>query len=172
MALGETLASGAAEYALVRAYIFLIIAVILAVIFTIISINIFRKKKVYTQKVSATINTSTCNQVNSSNNTIQWQCSMNVTYSVNGTSYTKDIIKTSNVKYNSGSLIDLYVDPTNPGNSSLSKDSNTIAYILLFVGIGLVGISYLSLYFTKKYRGFATISGGVQAIGDVTRIFR
>lgn len=173
MGLGDTLASGAAEYALVRAYIFLIIAVILAVVFTIISIYIFRKKKVYTQKVNATINTSVCNQVNSaSNKSFQWSCNMNLTYSVNGTSYQKDIIKTSNTKYSSGSTIDLYYDSTNPQNSSTSKDSNTLGYILLPIGLGLVFISYLSLYFTKKYRGFATISGGVQAVGDVARIFR
>ena len=160
-----------AEYAVIRANIFLIIACFIAIVFLFVSVNtIFFKKKIYTVPVIASIKSSNCVQTDPKQ--IMFDCNLEVTYSVEGQVFNANLTKRQNTKLNVGDKIELYHEKGAPINVSVNPDNNNVAYGLLIFGVLLVGGAYLSLYFTKKYKGFATISGGVQAVGDVTSILR
>jgi hypothetical protein len=97
---------------------------------------------------------------------------MDVSYKVGDQTFTKNITKNSKNKFQVGEIVSVYTEKDNPANASGDKDTNKWAYILLFVAVALVGLTYMMLYFTKRYSGFAKISGGVQAVGDIASIFR
>jgi hypothetical protein len=171
MPISETITEGVGEYAVIKSKIGLIIASIIAIVLIFISIRIFRSEKIYTEEVKATIKTVNCVQHNDKNK-ITFSCNMDVEYKVGEQTFTKNITKNEKNKYIVGELVPVYVEKSNPSNSSSDKDTNKWAYILLFSAIVLIGLTYMLYYFTSKYKGFATISGGVQAIGDVSSIFR
>lgn len=173
MPVSEILTEGVGEYAVVRSTIGLIVASVIAVILLIISISIFRTKKVYTEEVNATVTTVNCVQHHDQQNRrLTFSCNMDVSYKVGEQTFTKNITKSSNNKFQVGEIVSVYVEKDNPANASGDQDTNKWAYILLFVAVALVGLTYMMLYFTKRYSGFAKISGGVQAIGDIASVFR
>lgn len=162
-----------AEYAVVRANIFLIIASLIAIIFLFVSVHtIFFKKKIYTEPVIASINMANCIQGTQGKNQISFSCNVDVKYTIDGQSYSANLTKVQNTKLEAGKTLEVYYEKNKPNNVSINPDNNSNAYALLIVGALLVGGAYLALYFTKKYKGFATVSGGIQAVGDVTSIFR
>lgn len=163
-----------AEYAVVRANIFLIIASLIAIILLFVSVNIiFFKKKIYTQSVVASITMANCTQgSNQKQNKISFSCNVDVKYTVAGQEYTANLTKEQDTKLEAGKTLEIYYEKDKPNNVAVKPDTNVDAYIFLIFGALLVGGAYLSLYFTKKYKGFAVVSGGVQAIGDVTTVFR
>jgi len=164
-----------AEYAVVRANIFLIIASLIAIALLFVSVNIiFFKKKIYTQPVVASVTMANCVQGTNKNNQnrISFSCNVDVKYTVASQDYTANLTKEQDTKLEAGKTLEIYYEKDKPNNVAVNADTNLNAYIFLIFGALLVGGAYLSLYFTKKYKGFAVVSGGVQAIGDVTTVFR
>jgi hypothetical protein len=173
MSVSEILTEGVGEYAVIRSKIGLIIAVVIAVILTVISISIFRAKKVFTEEVKSTITEVKCvEHHDQKNKNLTFSCNIDVSYKVGEQTFTKNITKKSNNKFQVGEIVSVYTEKGNPSNASGDKDTNKWAYILLFVSLILVGLSYTLLHFTTRYKGFAKISGGVQAIGDIAGAFR
>ena len=173
MAVSETLAQGAGEYARVQTTIGLIIGSIIAVILLIISFYIFSSKKIFTEEVRATIQTVNCAQNHDAQNkSLTYSCNMDVKYTVGTETFTENITKNAKTKFQVGEPIAIYYEKGNPSNASADKDTNKVAYILLFVALAIVGLTYMSYYFTQKYSGFATVSGGVSAVSSIAQVFK
>jgi hypothetical protein len=168
---GNKVYSGLGEFAVINAVIGLVIGTIISVILIIIGINIFRKKKVYTEKVSSTVVKSVCSQV-SGNDTVTYKCDLELEYTIDNKTYVASLSKTSNIKYEVGSKMEIYHEKGNPENASTNIDSNTAGYILLIVGVVIIAMVYLNYYLVRKYKGYAAISGGVSAASMIGRSFR
>ena len=149
MSVSETLTEGVGEYAVIRSTISLIIAIVIAVILLIISISIFRKKKIFTEEIKATVTTVNCVQHHDQKNkSLSFSCNMDVSYKVGEQTFTKNITKHSNNKFQAGEIVSVYTEKENPSNASGDKDTNKWAYILLFAALAVVGLSYMLLHFT------------------------
>ena len=167
---GNKVYSGLGEFAVINSVISLVIGIIISIVLIVIGISVITKKKVYIETVQATVTKSTCSQV-SGNSTVMYKCDMDIEYKVGGKDYVASLEKTSNIKYQVGSKLEIYYDKNNPENASTSKDSNLIAYILIPVALTIMAAVIVNLYLVRKYKGYAAISGGVSAASIIGRSF-
>jgi len=167
---GNKVYSGLGEFSVIYSIIYLIIGLIISIVLFVIAIAIIRKKKVYTQAVTAKVTNSACSLV-SGNNTTMYKCDIDIEYSVNEKDYVASLSKTSNIKYVKDSKIEIYYEKNNPENSSSSKDSNVASYILIPVGLIIIAIVVVNFILVRKYKGYAAISGGVTAASMIGRSF-
>ena len=168
---GNKVYSGLGEFALINAVIALVIGIIVSIVLIIIGIILIGKKKVYTEAVTATVKKSTCSQV-SGNDSTTYKCDLDIEYSVDGVPFVASLSKTSNIKYEVGSKIEIYHEKGKPENASTTKDSNTAGYILLLIGVVVTAMVVVNYYLIRRYKGYAAISGGVSAASMIGRSFR
>jgi hypothetical protein len=123
-----------------REHIFLIIV---AIIFLLISVYNFTRKKIYTKKVKAIVQSSNCTK---DIHLKKYVCNIQIKYNIGKDEFTGSITHYTNFKlrYNPGKVMDAYVEEGNPLNVSGDKDSNTIAYVFLFFSLLLLAFPFLS----------------------------
>lgn len=167
---GNKLYSGLGEFSLIYAAISLFFGILISIIFIIIALVIIFKKKVYTQVANATVTKSTCSTV-SGNDIFTYKCDIDIEYKVAEKDYVASLSKTSNVKYEVGSKIEIYHELNNPENASTSKDSNVVGYVLIPIALLIIAIVIVNFILVRKYKGYAAISGGVTAASMIGRSF-
>lgn len=164
---------GFGYYGIFSAYMTFAFAILLFVIFVIISIFYFEKQKIYTQPINATIVDSNCVMSTKNGNNITYTCGLTVNYVVNNKNYTQTLnINDTKIQYSKNMSIKLYYDPKNPNKISNKQDTNLKGYIFIGVGAFLLIFSGLNLYFVKKYKAVAEIEGGLRALGGVASLAR
>ena len=154
--LGNEIYSGASEVGQIKTTIGLVFGIICLVICLIIGIYlIFFDKNKHTKDVTATITDASC-----SNNNNNVNCTLNVTYIFNNTSYS-NIINTTDKNYIKNQTITLYIDPSNPADISTQSLANdkTTGIIAIIIGFVIFGGTLLSWWLSRKYKFFAAAEG-------------
>jgi hypothetical protein len=90
-----------------------------------------------------------------------YTCALNLTYTINGTTYTNQLNTTSSTPYTPGSTIPVTVNATNPQvivTTTPSRWYLTVGWIFLILGIIILLISWLSLLVVRT-TNFYVVSG-------------
>lgn len=169
MSVGNEIYEGASEFGRILAKIGVVIGTIVGLGLIIAgSILLFKKTK-RSEKMSGTVTAAECKEhviERDERKNTMYNCHLEVEYA-NGKTM-KDRIDSSEW-YSEGDKIDVYVDPDNEENVSLSSDNTKpFGIILLVIGIFVIGFSWLWLWITNKSK-FAAASGGV---ASTIRMFR
>jgi len=117
----------------------------------------------------ATITKSECNDVIKETNgtkTLTRNCIIDLSYTANdGKSYTSKLTTDSKNTYITGQKVAVAYDSGNPSDVALHTISGkTIGWILLLIGILIIGGGAFSLYLTMKYKMYQAAQG----VGFVT----
>ena len=168
--------TGISEYGKIMAIIKSIFVTIIGIIFIIIGIYLVRRKIVRTSFVSGTIiDSPTCFENGGSNN-INWDCSIIVSYNINGKDYKIPLNTSGRTHYLSNEKVDLYYDPNNISDIDIgSDDTHPIGYIIIFVTILLIIISIVWAILANKYKSIAAAEGvydGINMVGGALGGYR
>lgn len=163
---GEEIYSGTATFGRVMAVFGVIMGTLAGLILIPLGIYFMVHKTKLTSQTPGKIDTKSPNPCTpqSKNNTVVYDCSFNVNYTINGTQYSKLITVTdSSRQYYGGDNVTIYYDPKNPNDASITQDNTHIlGIILLIVGIIIPIIAWVWWYFARKYKAVAA-AGGVAA---------
>lgn len=148
----------------------LIMAVIIGIAMIIGGIVLILRKSKYTSQTIATVlSTSTCIPIYNNNNNTQYQCTLDFTYTVNSQPYNvKGYIITSSVNYTSVSnyRFQIYYDPSNPTNFSITSDNmKVLGIILLIIALIMIGIAFFWFWASRKNKFIASGVGASGVLG-------
>lgn len=94
-------------------------------------------------------------------------CILDITYTVDGTSYSVKRSTDGAKVYKDGQTISISYDPSNPADAYIHTVSEkTIGWILLIISIFVIGGAGLSMYLTMKYKMYQAAQG-VGVVSDV-----
>jgi len=165
----ESIYSDAATLGKTATYIYLIVAIIIAVILIIYAFYINSQPQ--KPSVRAFIITASCTTFNTGdrNNNINYSCLLNVKYKVNEIEYVNNLTTTSNNVYNPNTYIDIEYDPNNPNNINVrGMDNATQSKISVGIAVFIVAAAGISYYLSQK----STVYAAGQGVGTVVNIFR
>ena len=166
--LGDRIYSTAIEAEKAKSIFNAVIGTIVGLCLLSVAIYLITKKDSLTAETDATITSSTCNVVTSGQN-YTYNCTMVVSYTINGNTYTQSLITNSSTQYVNGTTIRIKYNPSNPSEIAVKSLSNsTIGFILIGVALCIVIGSWVMMYLTRKYEGVAALS----AISDVSSAIR
>jgi hypothetical protein len=97
---------------------------------------------------------------------------LTVRYSYNNIYYSPTVKNSTNIKYNVGDPITIYINNTQPQIALLKNDTTgvkdvsnrKVGIILIIVGIVILILSWVIKYFVQKNKNIATYIGGIQGI--------
>lgn len=164
----ESIYSDAATLGKTATYIYLIVAIIIAVILIIYAFYISSQPQ--RPSVRAFIITASCTTFNTGDrNNISYSCLLNVKYKVNEIEYVNNLTTTSNNVYNPNTYIDIEYDPNNPNNINVrGMDNATQSKISVGIAVFIVAAAGISYYLSQK----STVYAAGQGVGTVVNIFR
>ena len=167
----ESIYSDAATLGKTSSYIYLIVAIVIAVILVIYALHINSQPQ--KPSVKAFIITASCTTFNNGtgnrNNNISYSCLLNVKYKVNEIEYVNNLTTNSNLIYNPNIYIDIEYDPNNPNNINIiGMDNATQSKISVGIAVFIVAASGISYYLSQKSNVYAAGQG----VNTVASIFR
>lgn len=172
--IGKEVYSGAAEFGRIRAAISFVLGVIVGTIFIIVGVVLIKKKVKLTGKAQGTVtNYPSCTLHQDDQDQPLFKCvDVNIKYTVEGKDYNITVQTDSNMKYSKNSTMNIYFNPSNPGNGQLlSDDMHVLGWIGLVLGIILVIGSSVQLWLSRKYKVVAAAQGVGGAIEIAKNIF-
>jgi hypothetical protein len=168
MSISDRIYSGAIEAERAKTFIQAIIGTFCGIVILICGTYLFFKKDNLTEKAKATIISNTCSKV-VQENVVSYKCMLDLSYIVNGVTYTPSINTMARSPYTNGTIIDIKYNPDNKNEVEEDNSQNKIVSIVLsVVAILMIGGGWLWYYMNKKYEAVA----GYSAISDVSGIFR
>ena len=143
---------GLATYGKINVIIGTIVSSIIVIILLIIGVKMFLTKDTQTAMISGIIN------------------NMSIHYIVDDKHYAIELVDKTLVN---GQTVNVLYDPLNPSDARLSSQLSKKSFggVLIVIAVGMAIISGLVLYFTLKYKEFATIEGGFSAVGQIGSLF-
>lgn len=143
-----------ALYGRIRTILGTITATVFAIVFIIIGTRMFMDSRKYQTTVIADITNSSCYKTENEG----YRCELNVSYKVNGKTYTSNVSPGDNKKYNTGNKIVIGYNKDDPNDIVVPLNK---IFIMLFVFGGLLMLisSWVHLYFVMKSKTFAAIEG-------------
>jgi len=118
------------------------------------------------------ITTTNNSKTNQTTTSTTYDCVLTVSYSVNGVSYSNNIILSRNTQYNVDEIVTISYEIANPNNISEASASNsTLASISMCIGITILlgcGINYYFTTHSKIYASATGISGTVNVLKSIT----
>ena len=165
--MAQDIYSGTATFGVIMSDLKAVFGVIIGIIFIAVGIYLIVKKVKRTATVDAVITNVICKQtVQQSNNDVEYSCTFDATYTIDGKSTTKNLSSLPSLeKLVDGATITLYYDPNN--NTDISTESGNYHFFgWMFIGLGLlVSISgVVWAYLANKYKPIAAVSGAVSGI--------
>ena len=150
---------------------FYVLFVIGIVVFCFGIYELFFKKNKHSLDVVSKVRNATCNPIRDRYND-NYRCTFNVTYTYLGKTYQPQnrITITNQTPLHNDDEYTVYIDPENA--SDFSTDSIQLDHdagkIMIFIGLLLIGMGYLSRWLAYRYRSYAaleTVSTGANMIG-------
>lgn len=106
---------------------------------------------------------------NGTQQSISYNCTLAVSYTIDNKTYTNNVTTNSNSQYATGLSIPLLVSKTNYNNISVAGwRRRTFGFIVSGISIVVFLCSFVSYYLTRKSKVYAAASG----VGDIVNIFR
>jgi hypothetical protein len=170
--LGDRLYNDAASLGRLRALIGLVVGSIIAVVIFMVGVSKMMSTNKHSAGIQAKITQLTgCS--NTSPKTPVYQCTVALTYIVNGVTYNVPSFKASSAApLVVNDPIMIYYDPANP--TDISSDSldgdKKLGMILMGVAFLIVGMAYFFWWLSKRYAFFAAAEG-VGLAGQALRMF-
>ena len=165
--IGQEIYSDAASFGKLRAIISVVIGTLLGLGLIIGGIVLLARKTKRTKNVNGVSTDNKvppCTSVSKDNN-ITYQCNFSLSYTINGTEYTKQFNTNESKNYSGKKQMKLYYDPENVNDISITQDNyRTIGGVLLGCGFLIIIIVWVSLWATNKYKFIAAASGTSGAI--------
>jgi hypothetical protein len=172
--IGKEVYSGAAEFGRIRAAIGFVVGVIVGTIFIIGGVALIKKKVKLTGKVQGTVtNHPSCTLHQDDQDQSLFKClDVNIKYTVGDKDYNITVQTDSSTKYSNNTTMNVYFNPSNPGNGQLlSDDMHVLGWVGLVLGIILVIGSSVQLWLSRKYKFVAAAQGVGGAISIAENIF-
>lgn len=173
--LGNEIVGGVEGFGRFYAEISAIIATLIAVAMIIGGIFALVHKTTRTKSVQGTIISANC--VTNSSNANETDCTIQVTFPVNGNTYGPVTLNSTGMVNwetnfnNNQKSITIYYDPNNPSDSGLlGNNTKILGWVLIFIGIFLIIISWATVWLVKKYKWAAFgegAIGGVQLLKNI-----
>jgi hypothetical protein len=179
--IGNEIYSGASELGKFYSIISLIFCSIIFIICLIYGKYLISKKIKYSKKVKAKIinsipqnssQLSNCIQYDSTvtrNNSTavvkKYKCDLSISFVIKDktgveTDYVSKVSSDTEIDYSKTPEIEVYYDPLNPIDCSISSDDTKIfGWILIVIGFFVIICSIINYYLTQKYKFFAGASG-------------
>lgn len=168
------------EYGKISTVIGAVTSTFIGVIMLGIGIFLLAKKRVLTEHVTGSIvsiQNGKCeyipskfdpntNQATSS----EWNCTITVSYTVNGVSYSLVDTRRTPTHHQVGDVLTVYYSKSDPGASSVSSDDYRICgAVLLCAALCTVTIAWVWVWLTQKYKVAAAASGASSIASLFTR---
>ena len=168
--LGQEIYSGAAGFGKIEAVIGVIIGTIIGLAMLIIGIVMMFAKNIYTAKTIGTIVVANCSQYTANNTSDNYNCSLLIKYTANGTTYSKQFTTDGINRYVENMTVDISYNPENPEDSQLGTVLNykLTGGILIFFGIFIAIGTWIWLWITRRSK-FAAAAGGVAGAWNLLR---
>jgi hypothetical protein len=158
--LGDEIYSGAASFGEIKTLIGAVIGTIISVIMIGFGISLCLKKQPTYDSVDATIQKVTCDTVQDGQNKTTRNCNINVSYTYNGKNQNKFIQYTGNQVYTETQQVTVYINRDDDSQIYLSKPNlRTVGFVLLFIGLFILGVSWFVYWLSKRYKFFAAAEG-------------
>ena len=134
------------------------VAILITVIFVIISIYIFTREKECSEKVEATIRNADCEEiVKNGKKTKTYDCELLITYipkNEDTEANNKIVMPISKTKYKRDDKIKIYHNAKYNRMISIEGQTNTWGYILITLSIIIVLVAYMLLLKAKRFEEF------------------
>lgn len=161
-AIGQGLYSGAATLGRITTIIGALIGSFIALVFIAFGIYMLLQKNAFTSNTTATIQQVSCSPQEG-----LLQCSLTLSYQVNGIDYSATLTTYSSVSYVQGQTITIYYDPQNPATFELQIIPNTaIGAVCIVIGAIILIMIWAAVYFARSYKPYAAYVG----VTDVVRL--
>lgn len=157
----EKIYDGAASFGKVMAVFGAIIMTVITIVIFVAGIKVLTNKNPK-QSVNGTVISATCDSLGvDRNDNPVYECSMHITYSVNGQAYTIVIDdERESRRYSVGDTVVVYYDPNNPSNGTINapftKNQAKVAMIIVSV---LCLLTWLWTYAVFKVKFLAAMQG-------------
>ena len=176
---------GAAWYGRFDAIVGAVVGSIVCCIIIGFGVYLITNEKTLTESTPGTVKkastaTKTCNAqtLTTTNNGVtttstNYRCELEITFEVNGATYTDTRTITSGTDYTYITNVTIYYNPANPNEFEIHPELDPKLIGGIMLGAGVLGLiaTWTYTYFVFKSKTFAAVTGGVAAIGDVARIF-
>jgi hypothetical protein len=148
----------------------LIIVSLLASSMSASGIAMITKKPIYTSSVEGVYGSVECKEKKDENGRLSYECNLNYTYEIDGTSYTGiQNSKRSSIQIQSGEKVTVYYNPKNHADSTLDRiPSKKIGFGLILSGLCIVLLSLIVYEITRKVKGAGTLLTGATAYNFLT----
>jgi hypothetical protein len=149
-----------------KAELYLIIAIIAAIILIVVSIYfIATDDENKYLRIEGNVLTPSCVKASTTYDergrpTDTYKCHIDVSYQINDKLYTKKIYVVGSSNYIAGEPISLMIDKNNNEDARIAiMSKSTIGSIMFGIALLAVGLAYLNYYITRKFRVFAAAQG-------------
>ena len=156
-------------YGSFRAHLAAIFITIIGIVLIVLCIKGIISSNKYNNTTVATIIDADCNKINTED-TIKYNCSLDVNYTIDNTKFENNINTTSSYKYKVGDTLNLGYNKNDKNDISL--DFKIIRWVSI-IGIILITMimigTYANLYIVRKNKTIAGVEGAVSFVRDITR---
>ena len=128
-------------------WIVLIAGCIIGLGLVAVSIFLFFRKGKFSERTTAEVLHADCNKNNK-----EYACALDLQYKAKQEQYNSKINVEGSQLYVSGTDKNIFYNPDNPKDITLTEKSNLLAWILLFVGIIISVLSILHWFFVRRNR--------------------
>lgn len=167
--LGSEIYEGVGTFGHIEAWIGAIMSTIIGIIFIVIGIFDIKHKTTLTASTQGKINNADCGGGYNDGSGEKYQCTVNVSYTVDNKNYSITKTTDDTSKHYKGESVTVHYNPSSPENGELVSDnSKTIGIIFIVIGIIIPLFAWLWLWITYKSK-FAAAAGGVAAAVNLLR---
>ena len=171
MNIGEQFIDFSASLGKTQSSINLIIGSIIGLVFLCIGIYLLSINQDNLVDTTATITASDCRSSFDRNNTVRYNCNLDVNYMVNDKNYTGKLSTADNIPHVNQSIINITYDKTNPQSITVQQprsrlvgrlwrlDSVTSGIILIVICIIIIGLTWANNYFAQTSQAYAASQG-------------
>jgi len=169
----EKIADVASKYGKIRAIFGAIVGTIFGLIFLGIGIFLITRKDNYDKETLGTVLKSECKQeiIDIRKNTIQFNCNIEVTYTINDIVYTRSFFISQNKPININDNIELQYISSNPNNVRIKQfKSKYLGSGSISIAIIITIIVWISVWLTQKSKIYSTVTGSLGLASDISNV--
>jgi hypothetical protein len=171
----DTLYNGAATVGRIKAYGGVVVATIVGIILIIAGVIVaIQPASKNTVAATGTVSAVTSCAAVAGDTPAQYACALQVSYTYSGTGYSEALSITSPTSYAVNDSIAILIDPNTPTSITNTAGISTVLIGVVLIGLALLimGLSWLTLYLTRKSKAFSALQGvgvGLGAVEDLVR---
>ena len=171
--LGSQIYGGAAGFGRFYAVFSAIIATLLGIVSIAAGIWLLLKKQTYTHSTVATVNSVQCTteRTGGHNSSTTYNCSLNVTYKVDGKTYHRTLAVDSSIDYEGLKTVKIYYNPHDPSDAEVEQfPYKILGSVALGFGVLIMLGAWFWVWVTRRYK-FAAAATGIGEALHIARVF-